>query len=347
LREALASSTLPPSMERPIENITLVKLGAIGDAVNTLPLVNRLRDGFPKARIQWVIGPPAHSLIGGHAAVDDFLVLDSKRLAAWPAAVRELRASKPDLVIDLQRILKSGLLTRLSGAPRRLGFDRARCKEAAWLFTNERIAPNATPGVTVSQYLEFADHLGLAQSEPRWDLPCTPWSETGDASAPLVVLNLGASKEANHWYAEAWAQLADALVNEFSARVVLSGGPQDRAAADAVQQLASQALEDRVGTLSLKQSAGLFEVADLFIGGDTGPLHMAVAVGTPVVALFGAADPRRTGPFGMPHSVVTHPTDCQPCRKRHCFVAGHPCMRLLTAEAVMQRVRENLAPVAR
>jgi ADP-heptose:LPS heptosyltransferase len=333
-------------MERSISRITLVKLGAIGDAVNSLPLVNRLRDGFPEARIQWVIGPLAHGLIGGHSAVDDFLVLDSKRLGAWPAAVRELRASQPELVIDLQRILKSGLLTRLSGAPRRLGFDRERCKESSWLFTNERIAPNAAPGVTVAQYLEFADHLGLPQSESRWNLPLTPWAETGDAAQPLVVLNLGASKEANHWYPDAWAELAGALVHDLDARVVLSGGPQDRATADAVTQLSKVPLEDRVGTLSLKQSAGLFEVADLFIGGDTGPLHMAVAVGTPVVALFGAADPRRTGPFGMPDAVVTHPTDCQPCRKRTCFVAGHPCMRELTAAAVMERVRTSLAPAS-
>ncbi|MCA8978769.1 MAG: glycosyltransferase family 9 protein [Planctomycetes bacterium] len=330
-----------------MERITLVKLGAIGDAVNSLPLVNRLRDGFPEARIQWVIGPLAHGLISGHAAVDDFLVLDSKRAGAWPAAVRELRASKPELVIDLQRILKSGVLTRLSGAPRRLGFDRARCKESSWLFTNERIAPNPTPGVTVEQYLEFADHLGLPPSEPRFDLPHAPWSETRDDARPLVVLNLGASKEANRWYADAWAALADALVRELDAHVVLSGGKEDRATADEVARLAHVSLDDRVGALTLKQSAGLFDVADLFVGCDTGPLHMSVAVGTPVVALFGAADPRRTGPFAAPDSVVTHRTDCQPCRKRRCFVEGHPCMRLLTAEVVMQRVRERLAPVVR
>lgn len=331
-------------MERPIERITLVKLGAIGDAVNSLPLVNRLRDGFPQARIQWVIGPLAHGLIGGHAAVDDFLVLDSKRAGAWPGAVRELRASKPDLVIDLQRILKSGLLTCLSGAPRRLGFDRARCKEASWLFTNERIAPNPAPGVTVAQYLEFADHLGLPASEPRWDLPHAAWAETGDDARRVIVLNLGASKEANRWYPDAWAALADGLVREFDARVVLSGGKEDRATAEEVARLAHVSLEDLVGTLTLKQSAGLFDLADLFIGGDTGPLHMAVAVGTPVVALYGAADPRRTGPFGAPDAVVSHPTDCQPCRRRRCFVAGHPCMRLLTAEVVLQRVRARLAP---
>lgn len=330
-------------MERPISRITLVKLGAIGDAVNSLPLVNRLRDGLPEARIQWVIGPLAHGLLAGHAAVDDFVVLDSKRVGDWPRAVRELRAARPDLVIDLQRILKSAVLTRLSGAPRRLGFDRARCKEAAWIFTNERIAPSPSPGVTVAQYLEFADHLQLPPSAPRWDLPLEPWNDSRDASRPLVALNLGASKEANLWYTDAWAALGDALVREFDAQVVLSGGPQDRATADEVLRIARETFDDRVGRLNLKQSAGLFDAADLFIGGDTGPLHMSVAVGTPVVALFGAADPLRTGPFGMPDSVLTHPTDCQPCRKRHCFVAGHPCMRKLAADDVMQRVRQHFS----
>jgi len=329
-------------MEQPIERIGLVKLGAIGDAVNSLPLLNRLRDGYPGARIHWVIGPLAHSLLEGHAAVDEFLVLDSKRASAWPSALRELRTRKLDLVIDLQRILKSGVLTRLSGAPRRLGFDRARCKEQSWLFTNERIPANARPGVTVAQYLEFADHLGLPSGEPRWDLPFDEWSAAPTGDGPLLAVNLGASKAANRWYPDAWAALVDALVGEFGARVVLTGGPEDRATADAVTQLAQATAFDQVGRLSLKQSAGLIAKADLFIGGDTGPLHIAVAVGTPLVALFGAADPLRTGPFGQADAVVTHPTDCMPCRKRRCFVDGHPCMRELTAEAVMVRVRERL-----
>src|SRR3954463_15077209 len=105
------------------ENIAVVKLGAIGDAVNSLPLVNRLRDGLPRARISWIIGPTAHALLEGHRAVDEFLVLDSRDWSSWPSFVRELRRRRFDLVIDLQRILKSGVIARASGASLRLGFD--------------------------------------------------------------------------------------------------------------------------------------------------------------------------------------------------------------------------------
>ncbi len=333
---------MPRAHPSPPERLAIVKLGAIGDAVNSLPLVNRLRDGWPDTRITWVIGPLAHGLLAGHPSVDDFVVLDSKRAGDWPRAIRALRASRPDVVLDLQRILKSGALTRLSGAPRRVGFDRARSKESSWLFTNDRIPANPSPGVTVAQYLEFADHLGVAARAPRWDLPRDAWTEPRRSAGPLVVLNLGASKEANLWYADAWARVADELVRALDAEVVLSGGPQDRAVADEVARLAEVAVDDRVGALTLRESAGLFAAADLFVGGDTGPLHMAVAVGARVVALFGAADPARTGPFGQPAGVVTNPTDCSPCRKRYCFVDGHPCMRGLTADQVVRAARAAL-----
>ena len=107
-------------------NIAVVKLGAIGDAVNSLPFVNRLRAGYPRSRITWIIGPLAHSLLAGHPAVDEFLVFDSRRARAWPGMLREVRRKRFDLVIDLQRILKSGVITCATGSKVRLGFDRAR-----------------------------------------------------------------------------------------------------------------------------------------------------------------------------------------------------------------------------
>jgi ADP-heptose:LPS heptosyltransferase len=323
-------------------SICLVKLGAIGDVVNTLPLVHRLRRGRPDARISWVIAPLAHALLEGHPEVDEFLVLDVKRRTSWPSFLRELRSREFELVIDLQRILKSGLVTRLSGAPRRLGFDRARCKELSWLFTNERLATNASPGVTVAQYLEFADHLGLPDCEPVWNLPFTPWS----GPPPALCLGVGASKSANLWPVERWAELVRRLVEGRGCpavppeRIALCGGPQDRAATDALLTRVPAGLLDTVGRLSLKQSAGLIAASELFIGGDTGPLHIAVAVGTPVAALFGAADPLRTGPYLRPQSVIYRPADCSPCRQRDCTIAGHPCMRGIEAAAVLEHIHD-------
>jgi len=318
------------------ERICLVKLGAIGDVVNSLPLVCRLREGFPDARISWVIAPLAHRLVEGHDAIDEFLVLDVSRPGSWLRFVRELRSRRFDLTIDLQRILKSGMITRLSGASRRLGFDRARCKEKSFLFTNERLRERKRPGVTVAQYLEFADHLGVPRSEPQWRLPIAPW--TGEA--PRVCLNLGASKPANLWASENWAQLATRLAEEIPPRrIALLGGPQDRTLAESVLAAGPPGLFDGVGAFSLKETAGLIATSDCFVGCDTGPMHIAVAVGTPLVALFGAANPARTGPFGRRDSVIFKGVECSPCRKRECPIDTHPCMTRITVDEVLERVR--------
>ncbi|MBK7876516.1 MAG: glycosyltransferase family 9 protein [Planctomycetes bacterium] len=280
--------------------------------------------------------------MSGHRAIDRFLLFDARDRSRWRPFLAELRAQRFELVIDLQRILKSGVITRASGAPHRLGFDRARCKEGSWLFTNAKVPPNASPGVTVAQYLEFADFLECPPAAPSWELPFEPFPRSAPGR-PRVIVNVGATKLANRWYADAWARVCDALVREFDAEVHLTGGPSDRDETAEVARLASVPLVDQAGKLSLKQSAGLIASARLFIGCDTGPLHIAAAVGTPCVALFGAADPRRTGPFGPEHAVVTHPVACSPCRRRECNVAGHPCMADLAPERVLERARAALA----
>ncbi len=322
----------------PPSKICLIKLGAIGDVVNSLPLVNRMRLGWPQARISWVIAPLAHGLVEGHEAVDEFLLLDLKQRSSVPGFLRNLRSERFDLVIDLQRILKSGLITGLSGADRRLGFDRARCKEFSWLFTRERIAPNPAPGVTVAQYLEFADHLGLPPTHPTWGLPHQPWTK----HPPAVCLNLGASKAANLWPLKHWSLLTRRLAEHFGPqRIALCGGPQDREAASKIQDEAPPGVLNTVGELSLKESAGLIGASQVFVACDTGPLHMAVAMGTPLVALFGAADPGRTGPFERQDSVLFKPATCSPCRKRECVVDGHPCMTDITVDLVLARILEQ------
>ena len=327
-------------------NIAVVKLGAIGDAVNSLPLVNRLRAGYPRSRITWIIGPLAHSLLAGHPAVDEFLVFDSRRARAWPGMLREVRRKRFDLVIDLQRILKSGVITCATGSKVRLGFDRARCKEASWLFTNFQLAPNRNPGVTLEQYLEFADWLELPSAPVRWDLPFEPVdrpSGPGRAGETRVIVNIGASKPANRWYPERWAELCGRLQRELDLSVHLIGSSEDRAIADEVLARSSAAIADRVGRLSLKQTAGLIRTARLFIGCDTGPLHIAAALETPCVALFGASDPSRTGPYGQAAGIVARPAPCSPCRRRTCNVHGHPCMRDISVELVIARARDVLA----
>lgn len=341
------------------QRVLIVKLGAIGDAVNSLPFLNRLRAGWPAAHITWAIAPLAHSLVRGHAAVDEFLVLDLAARGGKRSFLRELRRRRFDLAIDLQRLTKSGLIARLSRAPQRLGFDRARCKEISAWFTNRKIPPNPDPGTTLDQYLEFADALDLPPAPVTWEIPIEEAAATAEAgSGPRIIINLGASKEANRWPGPSWARLCQILSERFDARLHLGGGPQDRELAEEVARSSGVALSNRVGDLTLKETGGLFQSADLVVGGDTGPLHMAVGLGIPVVGLYGASDPARTGPWSpgprkasgaWGGAVVQAPPPaegCVPCRKRHCFVPGHPCMTALTPEAVVDLVGLRLrAPV--
>ena len=329
----------------PPKRVALVKLGAIGDVANTLPLANRLRRAWPDVHLTWLIAPLAHGLVKGHPAIDRFLVCDLKAKGGWRRAIRDVRAAQFDLALDLQRIHKSGWLTLATGAPRRLGFDRARCKELSYLFTNERIPPNLHPGVTVAQYLEFGDYLEASESPPEWRIPFIPWSEGERGGRPQITLGLGASKPANRWPDRHWEGLVHALSHEQGLSVHLCGGPEDVPLGAKLGRI-SPTVMDWTGRLNLRESAGLIETADLFIGGDTGLLHIAVGVGTEVIALFGAADPRRTGPFQSPGSVLREVVNCSPCRRRHCPVPGHPCLERLDPARVEAAAASRLVELS-
>jgi ADP-heptose:LPS heptosyltransferase len=300
-------------MAQPLpEKLLVVRLGAIGDVVNALVFATAVKDASPRTHIGWAVHPLARPLVDDHPSVD--------RVHVWPrgagvsgfrALVREVRAEGYGLAVDLQRLAKSAALARLSGAPRVLGYDRARAKELSWLLTRERIAPGHARAHMVSQYLEFAAHLGLPAAA-RHVLPADPVADAWAAArvaawgtAPLVV-HVGASKPENRWAPERHGELAAALADEHGGPVVLTGGPADRPDA-ARARAACPAAHDLAGATDLRQLAALCARARLFVGCDTGPMHLAAAAGCPVVALFGPADPLRTGPFGARARVVREP----------------------------------------
>jgi heptosyltransferase-1 len=285
--------------------ILVVRTGAIGDVVNALVFATAVKDADADVRVGWAVHPLALPLVEDHPSVDRAHVIPRAGGAgAFLGALREIRAEEYELAVDLQRITKSGFLARCSGAPRVLGYDRARSKEGSWLWSNERIPAGPPHAHMVEQYLEFARYLGLMDATARHVLPRDPqaerWAEEQlerMGGAPLVVA-VGASKPPNRWLPERFARLAGELAGD--APVCLVGGPEDRGATPG----AGAGVHDLVGATSLRQLSALLARARLFAGCDTGPMHLAAAVGTPVVALFGPADERRTGPFGEGHRVV-------------------------------------------
>jgi len=295
--------------------VLVVRTGAIGDVVNALVFAAALRDARPRAHIGWVAHPLVVPLLQDNPAVD--------RVHTWPrggglAGLRrllaELRRDRYDLAVDLQRLQKSALVARLSGAPRVLGYDRRRAKELSHLWTREHIAPGDPREHMVAQYLAFARHLGLPADTPRWPLPTLDGARARAsaalaplAGAPFVVLNLGASKAPNRWPAAHFAALADGVGASAGPALVLTGGPGEREVANAVLVQTDRVRLDLVGRTDLLTLAAVLERAALVVTGDTGPMHLAVAVGARVLALFGPADPSRTGPYGQLAAVLREP----------------------------------------
>jgi len=337
-----------PSPSRPAR-VLAVRLGAIGDVVNALALASALKDASPDSYLGWVVHPLAEPLVRGHPCVDRVHVLERGSGArGFLALVGELRRERYEVALDLQRLAKSALLARLSGAPRVLGHDRARTKELAWLWTNERLAPGEGGAHMLTQYLAFARRLGARAEAPRHAFPADPAAEAratalvAELGGAPVLVNLGASKPANRWAPERFGALAAELARD-GWPVCFTGGPDDRPAAERARGAAGAAVRDLVGATSLRELVALTARARLFVGCDTGPMHLAAAHGVPVVALFGPADPARTGPFGAGHVVLRETPPCAPCGQKTCPLPRHACMQDLALERVLAAARARLA----
>jgi len=317
--------------------ILFVKLGAMGDVINTLPLAIALKERLG-ARIHWLVEPLSLPLVAGHPAVEKTIVFERKRWAgSIPEVVKAVRAERFDIVLDLQRTIKSGSFALAADGTRRIGFDKARCKELTWLFPFERIRPQDPKRHMLLQYLEFAEHLGIHDPEIRWDIPCTgaPGFDLPDA---YVVLNVGATKSANLWNVAGFASLADLIEERFGLPSVLTGaGAVDKALAGKIPGLTKIAAPiNLVGATSLPQLIRVLAGAKAVVSCDTGPMHLAVALSRPVVALFGPSDPRRTGPF-RGEVIQKKLRPCIPCNQRE--TCENPvCMLAITPVDVMERL---------
>lgn len=333
----------PPAPQR----VLVVRTGAIGDVANALVLASALKRGLAGVQVGWVVHPLAAPLVVGHPDVDRVHLW--RRGQGWSglrALIGELRAARYDTAIDLQRLQKSALLARLSGAARVVGFERRRVKESSWIWTKERIPAGPPETHMLDTYLRMAAHFVPAPRAER-RLPVDPaaeaWAEARLAAlgAPPLLLNLGATKSANRWPPERFGALAAALRRRGLGPLALIGGPGDREAADLALAAGAQQAGalDLVGRSSLLELIALLHRARLFVGADTGPMHLAAAVGCPVLALFGAADERRTGPYGSDrrgrrHLVLRERPACAPCGKRDCPLPRHACMLDLEVERV-------------
>jgi heptosyltransferase-1 len=318
-------------------NVLIIKLGALGDVINTLPLVIALKDQLG-ARIHWLVEPLSHPLLAAHEAVDHVILFDRKNgFRAMAGVVGSLRSHPFDLVLDLQRILKSGIISRVVHGRRTVGFDRRRCKELTWLLPFERIAAADPQGHMVHQYLEFAAHLGLKETKVEWRIPGI-LPKPADLPEAFVVLNIGATKKANRWTEGGFATLARMIHTRYGLQCVLTGGREDMPMAQSISAAAGEAICDKVGRTSLMELANLLSAGRAVVTCDTGPMHLAVALKKPVVALFGPSDHRRTGPYSG--KVIQAKINCRPCGRKKC--RNPVCMTAIRAEDVMKVLEDYL-----
>ena len=286
-------------------------MSAVGDAVHVLPVINALKRVNPSVSITWVLQPGAANLVRGHRSIDEIILFDRARGWQAFAAVRdELARRSFDLVINLQVYFKAGIVTTFTKAPVKLGFDRARARDFNWLFTNRKIPARPVQHVQ-DQYFEFLAALGVPAEPVEWDLG--PWPEerewrdrfASSFTRPIASIVVGTSKPEKDWLPERWAEVADALHDDFGLQVVLVGGQSKREveAARIVTERARNKPRSELGS-GLRPLVSILDASALVLSPDTGPLHMSVALDRPVISLLGYTNPRRTGPYRRFHDLI-------------------------------------------
>lgn len=286
-------------------------MSAVGDAVHVLPVINALKRANPKTRITWVLQPGPAALVRGHHSIDEIIIFDrSHGLNAFSEVRSVLAKRRFDLVINLQVYFKAGIVTAMTRAPVKLGFDRARARDMNWLFTNRKVPPHPVQHVQ-DQYFEFLAALGVSPEPVEWNLG--PWPKErawqrkfiGTTDRQIAAIVVATSKPEKDWLPERWAEVCDALYSDFGMQVVLVGGHTERelAAERIVMETAKQKPRSELGS-GLRNLVSIFDAAALVLSPDTGPLHMSVALNRPVISLIGYTNPKRTGPYRRFHDLI-------------------------------------------
>ena len=285
------------------QSICLLRLSALGDVTHVLPLIRTLRMAWPHVALTWVIGKGEQKLLEGLPGVE-FLIYDKKTgLAGMRALRRELQGRRFDALLQMQVAARANLLSAFLPATRRIGYDRSRSKDLHGLFVNERIPDR--PGIHVLDAIgSFCEPLGLKQAEVIWNLPvpdaAREWARAQwpDDGVPTLAISPCSSHALRNWRPERYAAVADHAARR-GWRIALLGGRStlERETSDAILAAMQAPALDLVGKDTLKQLPALLERADLLMTPDSGPMHIANAMGTKVLGLHAASNPRRSGPY--------------------------------------------------
>jgi heptosyltransferase I len=287
----------------PPRTICLLRLSAIGDTCHAVPLIRTLQHAWPQCRISWIIGRVEAKLMSLLPEIE-FLTVDKRRFGAEFLRLRRVLAPRRfDLMLQIHVSFRSSLLSTLVHAPVKLGFDRARARDFQWLFTNFRI-PARTREHVLDSFWGFSDALGIAERRLEWNIQLPPDATAYAARVipdgqPTLLISPCSSHTMRNWRADHYAQVADHAVTRWRMRVVLCGGAttQEREMGDRIIAASHVPLVDQIGRDTLPQMLALIARATVLLTPDSGPAHMATAVDTPVIGLYAATNPARSGPY--------------------------------------------------
>lgn len=338
----------PIEFPSPPQRILIIKPSSIGDVVHALPVLGLLRKKWPEASISWMVTPACAGLVDGHPLLDETIYFERRKFGAgWrnPRAAASflkftggLRDRKFDLVIDLQGLFRSGWLAAQTRAPVRIGFANAR--EMAWMFYTHRVPIQTMEQHAIDRYLAVMEALGCGRSPVEFVFPTTAEDrsqvdEMLRGVKNFAVLLPGTNWPTKRWPAEHFAAIVGPLRKRFGLQSVIAGGPD---VAELARQIDGTNL---VGKTNLRQLAVLLERASLVIANDSGPMHIAAALGRPLVTPFGPTNPIRTGPYQRMDSVIRLDIPCAPCYSRKC--SHQSCLKWLAIEPVLELAEKQLA----
>jgi heptosyltransferase I len=336
------------------QRILIIKPSSFGDVIHALPTLAALRDRFPSAHITWLVKRQWAGVLERAVGLDRIWPIESG-VQGWMRMVPPLRAAAFDLVIDLQGLFRSGAIAWLTGCRTRVGFANAR-EGSPFCYTQRVTIP--TPDMhAVDRYLLIASAVGASpKGVPEFRISRTATDRERVAQlltdcgvgpgVQWIAMNVSARWETKRWPPEHFAAVADALQEEGLGPVALIGGPDDRAATNIVLTKMRTTPIELTGQTSPELLPALLESASLLLTNDSGPMHIAAAMGTPVVALFGPTSPLRTGPYGTQHRVLRSRVPCSPCFSRTCRNPVQlECLTTIDPKAVMDAMREKLKEV--
>jgi lipopolysaccharide heptosyltransferase I len=334
--------------------VVLIKPSSLGDVVHALPVLAALRDRWPGAHLAWVVNRGLRGLLDGNPLLDEVIPFDRGAVRPSPSGLRalggfllDLRRRRFDLAIDLQGLLRSGLMAAATGAPTRVGLASAR--EGAPRFYTHRLPDPEPRPHAVDRLLNVAAAFGADVSAPRFAVAMTEADRlrAGQWLAalprPRLVLNVGARWETKRWPPEQFAAVARRAAEALGAGLVAVGAPEDAPLVARLKAaLGPIPLLDLVGRTTLPQLAAVAAASDLFLSNDTGPLHLAAAAGAPTIGVYTCTRPEWTGPYGPGAEAIRSGVWCAGSCVKTCDRLE--CLAELTAGRVWAAVERRLRP---